>query len=166
MYKKNKLSVLCTMLALCILLSAALAGCGGDTVSENAQTVIHTIMDCPNPELWSEDAATILGVEISDEEKAARKAKEEEIRANWEEAVGHCFSPGSFDSFYCSAAATYFHGSGNTYEVKSMSLVEKSDTLETVSVVLLENGQEISLTVELYINPDGLFYQVGIPDLY
>ncbi len=157
------------VLLCCSLLMLAACTSEQDTVSANAETVIHAIMDTPNAALFDEAHISHLGVQgntLSEEEKAKQEAKRAEIRENWENAVGSCFSPGSLEPFLNSYAATAYHGesfvSRTSSAVRSMTLLERTERREIVSVEPTIGDEPRTATVTFYRNPDELFYQVDL----
>ena len=139
-------------------------------ISENARTVIHATMNTPNPDLFVPEIVVAIGTNASEsqEQRDSRKQLQQQIDSNWEAALGHCFSPGSFDPFRRTVIATQFFvesfGGLGESRVLSMVLISRDDTREVVQVEVQTGELLRTFQVTFRYNPDGLFYRVEISD--
>ena len=134
-------------------------------VSEEAQKIIQTIMNCPNPELYDSSLAYVIGdnVEDAQPEEQEIQEKREAIRENWEKEVGDCFAENALDTFLNQMATMYFAEAEQenlTYKVQNIELKEKGDVNETVQVSLLKGENEETVTLIFTHDSEGLITKV------
>lgn len=157
-------------LALAIIL---LAGCSGrqkkeDEVSEGAQKVIEAMMTCPNRDLFNLDAATVIGegVVTTEEEKEKIKAAYETLHRNWEEAVGEYFGYGYLESFINNGVAVQYLAESeienSTISVIQMSLDERKNGVEKITVTISVDGVEKQMKVTIKYDMKGLIKTVEV----
>ena len=134
-------------------------------VSEEAQKIIQTIMNCPNSELYDSSLTYVIGdnVEDAQAEEQEIQEKREAIQENWEEQVGACFAENALDTFLDQMATMYFAEAEQenlTYKVQNIELKEKGDVNETVQVSLLKGENEETVTLIFTHDSEGLITKV------
>ena len=118
-----------------------LIGCSKQNeIPDSTTKLLHAIVESPNEELYHAQPTEIgIGTDAPDQEEAdtAQKAVEEE-KADWNDAVGDCFSEGMFDTFWNSQERIYFLGASDANDcqtsVKEIELVEANDNIQHIKV--------------------------------
>ena len=150
-----------------------LIGCSSDQtkedeVSESAKKVIEAMMTCPNTDLFSMDAAVNIGAGVvnTEEDIAKAKAANETIYKNWEEAVGEYFGYGYLDSFINTGVASKYLADAeldnSTISVIQMSLDERKNGVEKITVTISVDGEEKQVKVTIKYDTEGLIKTVEV----
>lgn len=161
----NKKSLLIAAAVILVVLAAALAWNffgGEEGVSAGAEAVIRAATTGPNPDLYNPEASMQigLGAEPTEEERAAAQKAAEQQQANWEAAVGQYFAEGALEQFINNGYAMGYlmtaDAAGQTLETGELTLVEKTDSHETVDFTYLLGGTEYQARAEFSVGADGL----------
>lgn len=161
MKKYNKL-FLFIVLSLVFTITGCTQASTENDISEDVQKIIETFMTAPNPDLYSPEMTTYVGLdaEPTEEEKAATKAKSEEITANWEATLGDCFDENGVTTFLNSGPALYYLVREQEVEVVNMELVDKVYSYEIVQVTAQIDGAEEEVQLLFKRNPNGKIWFV------
>ena len=131
-------------------------GCAKEeSVSPNAKKVLEAMMTCPNPDLFTNESAAVIGDEgVGNNEAGAKEW--ERIEENWKEQVGDCISEEYFEKFFSTVAMTYYtesEASGEPISIASMELEEKGEITELVRVNL-KKGDDTEEQVSILFTYD------------
>ena len=156
------------------LIVLTLAGMGwfllsGDRLSQGPAAVIDAMFTYPNPELLDEDSIAHigLGVETTPEEQQKMEAANEQMKANWQKAVGRYFAPNCLDPFLNNEAYRYL---ANTFVLdQEISLVQaelegKGNLYENALVTFDIDGQQAQVRVKFSLDEHGLITRVEIAE--
>lgn len=135
-----------------------------DAVSKGVETVIDTMLTCPNDELCPSISVIGMGTEEYYKENQDNIVLIEDILPNWEEKVGNYFAKGKLEAFLNnSPGLTYLTDAQNEniqIKVIKKQLVEKTEMTETVKVTAEKEGKEFEVTYVFVFDSDGLITKV------
>ncbi len=151
-----------------LLMACILGGCGSkneDTVSKGVETVIDTMLTCPNNELCPSISVIGMGTEEYYKENQDDIVLVEDILPNWEEKVGNYFAKDKLEAFLNNAPGlTYLlEAQKENIQIKVIrkQLIEKTETTETVKVTAQKDGKEFEVSYDFAFDPDGLITKVA-----
>ena len=158
---KKKLWILAAAVIVLLLAGVGWFFLSQDRLSQGPRAVIDAMFTCPNPELFREDAVARIGLGVETTPEAAN----EQMQANWEQAVGRYFAPNCFKPFF-KMQSTYFLGqgtlNGQKIAVKKAELEEKGFRYEKALVTYDADGQQAQARLKFSLDEDGLITQVEI----
>lgn len=155
-----------TVAALSVLAACSFAAPKDEnTVSDEAQKVIEVMMTAPNHDLIPK-LMYGLGMNYTEEEKAAILADHDRVLRNWENAIGPYFSEGlvvaGINNNTVNAFQTRWEAFGKEYAVVDMVRTFKDEKREEVAVTYTADGEEHQILIRFRINTDGKFYEVEL----
>lgn len=168
---KKKMIVMVVVIAVVAILAALLIwkfSGNSSAVSEGATKVVTAMATCPNADLFNVDAVTAIGsgTSTSEADKEKTRAAAEKIEANWKTAVGKYFSEEGLKAFLLGSDASKYLAQAELEKkeisLKSIELVEKKDTWETVKVTILNADKEEQFEAVFQHDDKGLISKVTI----
>lgn len=163
----NKRNIKLLICVFSLLMFCTFEGCvskNEDTVSKAAETVIDTMLTCPNDELCPGISVIGMGAEEYYKEKQDDIVLIEDILPNWEEKVGNYFAEGKLEAFLNNASGlTYLSEAQKdniVIKVIKKQFVEKTETTETVKVIAEKDGKEFEVSYVFTFDSDGLITKV------
>lgn len=116
-----------------------------DTVSKSVETVIDTMLTCPNDELCPSISVIGMGTEEYYKENQEDIVSMEDILPNWEEKVGKYFAKGKLEVFLNNASGLTYLAEAQKENIQikviKKQLVKKTETTETVKVTAEKDGK-------------------------
>ncbi len=165
--KEKKERTIAKICAFSVLMVCIFGGCvskSEDDVSKGVETVIDTMLTCPNDALCPDISVIGMGTEEYNKDNQDNLILTEDILPNWEEKAGNYFAEGKLKAFLN-------NGPGLTYlaqaqyeniqiQVVKKQLVEKTETTETVKVTAVKAGEEFEVSYVFTFDSDGLITKV------
>ena len=170
MKRKQKLWIAGVAVALLLLAGGGWFFFSRDRLSEGQMAVIDAMFTCPNPELFHEGAVEHigLGVETTPEQREKIQAANEQLQANWEQAVGRYFAPNSFKPFL-NMEAYHFLATGTirnqTITMKQAELEETGFRYEKALVTYEVDGQQGQARIKFSLDENDLITFVEVEEI-
>lgn len=148
-------------------MTCILGGCvskSEDIVSKSVETVIDTMLTCPNDELCPSISVIGMGTEEYYKENQEDIVSMEDILPNWEEKVGKYFAKGKLEVFLNNAPGLTYLAEAQKENIQikviKKQLVKKTETTETVKVTAEKDGKEFEVSYVFAFDSDGLITKV------
>lgn len=143
---------------------------GGDTVSDAAETVIHTIATCPNDTYYTPANVTEIGEgTASDSENNASEDAFVDTYQVLYDTLGEYFTDEGFQFFYNNGIADHYFVDAdvNAYEisVKNLELSEKGENTEVIDATLQKGDTEETDTFTFTYDDVGKITKIMITQL-